>query len=166
MRLLLVRHAIAADATTAPGGDALRPLTAEGRERFARGARALAELVPDLALVLTSPIVRARQTAEMLAAAYPEPPPVDALDALGPGGDSDAVLRALARLEAAPALALVGHEPGISALAGLLLTGQARSLTAFKKGGAALVDWLPGAPAGSALLFWHLTAGQLRGLAP
>ncbi|MCM2269545.1 MAG: histidine phosphatase family protein, partial [Thermoanaerobaculia bacterium] len=61
MRLLLVRHAIASDAADGPGGDAARPLSAEGRRRFERGARALAAQVPELALVLSSPLLRARQ---------------------------------------------------------------------------------------------------------
>lgn len=166
MRLLLVRHAIATDASNSPGGDAARPLSAEGRLRFERGAQALAAQVPELALVLSSPLLRARQTAEILAAACGESPRRDELESLAPAGSPRATLAALARHRELPAIALVGHEPTLSALEALLLVGSERSFGIFKKGGAALVDWAPGSAPGSAALLWHLTAGQLRDLAP
>ena len=73
MRLLIVRHAIAEDrvAFAATGkDDDERPLTEEGRSRMEQGARGLRQLVPALDLVATSPLVRAVQTAEILAGAY------------------------------------------------------------------------------------------------
>lgn len=166
MRLLLVRHAIALDAREFAGRDAERPLTEDGRRRFERGARALAAQVPDLALVLSSPYVRARQTAEVLLDAFDAAPRRDELDALTPDGDPRETVAALARHRDLPAVALVGHEPSLSALEALLLVGRERSFAVFKKGGAALLDWIPASAPGSAALVWHLTAGQLRDLAP
>lgn len=165
MRLLLVRHAIAADASEFHGRDEARPLTADGRRRFERGARALAALEPELALVLSSPLVRARQTADLIAEAYVEPPQRGELASLAPGGAPRETLAALAKRRTLQAIALVGHEPSLSALEALLLTGSERSFAIFKKGGAALVDWIPGSAPGSSALVWHLTAGQLRDLA-
>ena len=66
MKVLLVRHAIALDRDTPGISDDLRPLTEEGVLRFKKTARALAELVK-ADLVLTSPLLRAKQTAEILA---------------------------------------------------------------------------------------------------
>jgi len=164
VRLLLVRHAIAAERTTFDGRDAARPLTADGRRRFARGAAALAHLVPDLELVVTSPYVRTRQTAELLLAAYGGRPRRKELDSLEPEGDVARTRQTLAS-RGETTVAVVGHEPSLSALEGLLLTGTARSIALFKKGGAALLDWRT-ADSERAILLWHLAAGQLRELAP
>jgi len=166
MRLLLVRHAIALDGADLRGRDADRPLSDEGRRRFERGAAALARLEPELALVLASPLLRARQTADLLAAAYEAAPRHDELESLAPDGAPRETLAALERLRALPAIALVGHEPSLSALEAFLLTGRERSFAIFKKGGAAMLDWIPGSQPGSSALLWHLTAGQLRDLAP
>ena len=165
MKVLLVRHAIAEDAPAFRGADRDRPLTEEGRRRFRRGAEAIAAQVPELALVATSPLVRARQTAEMIVAASARAA-LHALGALAPGGEAGEVLAWLSARRAAAAVALVGHEPDLSRLEGLLLTGQERTLAEFKKGGAALLDFPERTAAGAALLVWHLTAGQLRELAP
>ena len=77
MKLLLVRHAIAEDVRPgARGDDAARRLTAEGRGKMERAAGALSELVTELALVLSSPFVRALETAAILAAAWPKRLPI------------------------------------------------------------------------------------------
>lgn len=165
MQALLVRHAIAEDAAAFQGADRDRPLSADGRRRFRRGAEAIAAQVPDLALVATSPLVRARQTAELIVAASARAVLHEAA-ALAPEGSCAEVLAWLAGGHAAPALALVGHEPNLSLLEGLLLTGRERTLAEFRKGGAALLDFPGRIAAGGAVLVWHLTAGQLRELAP
>ena len=164
MRLLLVRHAIAEDA--AAGGDGARKLTKEGRERMVSGAAALRELVPELELVITSPLVRARETAEILARAYAKRLPLVESEALAPEGGGRDVLRLVGSQKSVNVLALVGHEPNLSQLEGYLLTGEERSLAQLKKGAAALVD-VGGTPApGLGMLLWHLTPAQLRSLAP
>jgi len=166
VRLLLVRHAIAVDGRDFAGSDAARPLTDDGRRRFEGAARALAALVPELALVLSSPYLRARETAQILREAFDETPRRDELAALAPDGAARETVAALGRHRDLPALALVGHEPSLSALEALLLVGRERPFAVFKKGGAALLDWPPGSAPGGAALLWHLTAGQLRDLAP
>lgn len=166
MKVLLVRHAIAADGASFAGPDRDRPLTDEGRRRFERGALALAAQVPDLAWIATSPLRRARQTAEILDAASDGRARLTEARELAPGGGAEEVLRLLASWREAGTVALVGHEPNLTRLEGLLLTGSERSFAELKKGGAALLD-LPGqVTAGGARLLWHLPAGQLRDLAP
>src|SRR5205085_10560847 len=115
MQLYVVRHGIAVD-----GGegmpDASRPLTEKGRRRFQKTARAFGKLGHKLDLILTSPLVRAVQTAEILAGAtnYGE---VGVLEELDPKFGVEAVRAAIeARAGKARAVAIVGHEPQLSAV--------------------------------------------------
>lgn len=169
MRLLIVRHAIAEERETAGRGggakaDRQRRLTDEGKRKFRKAAEALAEMVPDLALVATSPYARARETADLLAAAYGKAPVVSELADLAPDGDNAGVLRFALEQKALPALACVGHEPNLSALAGYLLTGRDRGFIELRKGGAILLDFPARIAAGGAILHWHLAPGMLRDL--
>jgi phosphohistidine phosphatase len=167
MRLLLLRHAIAAE--RADWGrehrdDAPRPLTDEGRKRMRREARALADLIPDLALVATSPLARCRETAEILVAAYPHKVAlVDQTD-LAPDGSGAGLLRFLQAQRALAGVACVGHEPNLSLFAGLLLTGRERSLVELKKGAGALIDFPARIAAGAGRLLWLLPPATLRAL--
>ena len=165
MRLLIVRHAIAEERAGASGRDADRRLSHEGRQKFRLGARALAALVPDLELVLTSPYRRTLETARMLSEAHLAHPPVQELAQLAPDNAPADVVSALRQSRLRAVLAVVGHEPLLSQLEGFLLTGEERSLTELRKGGAALLE-LPSLPEpGQAVLLWHLTPAQLRELA-
>jgi phosphohistidine phosphatase len=106
--LLLVRHAIAEEAHRL--GDEFRALTPEGRAAFRKHARKLAQLTP-LMGILTSPLVRAVQTAEILAEAFGLSR-VDVHPALIPGARAHRHIVKLAR-EAGPGWALVGHNPSL-----------------------------------------------------
>jgi phosphohistidine phosphatase len=168
MRVLLVRHAIAEDAATwaARGrADDERPLSEEGRRRMRRIAGALARLEGELELILTSPLPRARETAQILAAAYDGQPTLVERAELAPGGAASALLKLLQAQRALPAVALVGHEPALSLFAGLLLAGRERSVVEMKKGAGALVDFPGRIAAGAGVLLWHLPPGELRRLA-
>lgn len=158
--LYLVRHAIAEDrdATRWPD-DSQRPLTAVGIERFRRAARGLRTVVPSVERVISSPFVRAWQTAELLReeAGWPEPEPGREL-----GADRDpSEPAALARQNGVSSLALVGHEPQLSQLASLLTTGdETRLAIDLKKGG---VIALAASPGGHGVR-WIATPKLLRGL--
>lgn len=168
MRVLLLRHGIAEDrAAWAAGGhaEAARPLTEEGRRRTKKIAAALARLEPELALVATSPAARARQTAEILLAALPRGVALAEQAELAPAGGAGAALKLLQAQRHLAALALVGHEPNLSLLAGLLLAGAERSLLDLKKGGAALFDFPGKVAPGTGVLVWLLTPAQLRRIA-
>lgn len=163
MELCLVRHAIAVDRGT-PGfaDDDLRPLTPEGAKRFKQAARGLSVLVTPQ-VILTSPLVRARQTAEILMDVF-RLPNLHVSDSLA-SGDHAALLRDVAELEAQTVL-VVGHEPHISGLLSYLLSdSESRIGATFKKGAAALVS-SDGEPAvGACWLEWLLQPAALRGLA-
>lgn len=164
MRLLIIRHAIAEEREGwAPQPDTLRPLTERGRRRMRRGARGLRRLVPTLDALLSSPLTRAMQTAELVSDTY------DASDyrtvpELAPGTEHDALLALLRTLPADATVALVGHEPDLSQLAGWLLCGQPRSLIELKKGAACLLELGQQPTPGGARLLWALTPAQLRRL--
>jgi phosphohistidine phosphatase len=169
VRVLLVRHAAAVDRLAFEGADADRPLTAEGERRFRRAARALAARLPEIEVIASSPLLRARETADLLAAELAGPPERLDLGALEPDARPAAALawlRSPSSRRAFETVALVGHEPHLSRLEAWLLAARERPLAGFKKGGAALVEFPGRIAAGRALLAWHLTASQLRDLAP
>ena len=160
-----MRHAIAENRDFARWpDDSVRPLTADGVDRFRRAARGLSELVPRVDAVLSSGFARAWHTAELLTeeAGWPEPGRCEALEAGRPPAEAVGVLQG--REEGA--LALVGHEPHLSLLASLLLAGDEDAVrTDLKKGGVISLV-LPGrVEAGAAVLTWAATPRLLRRLA-
>lgn len=138
LQLYLVRHAIAAPRGEDWPDDGMRPLTPEGMTRMRRAARGLASLGVQLEVILTSPLVRARQTADILAGASSSPPAIAVVDALAPGGTPVAVVAEIAKHGKKTEIALVGHEPGIGELAAHLLGGGPG--LEFKKGAVARID--------------------------
>ena len=162
--LYLVRHAVAEERGPEWPDDSQRPLTPDGAKRWRRQASGLIAIDARPDLILTSPFTRARQTADLLAAAFPKKPKVVEMPALHPGVKPRDVLKALEADSRVASLALVGHEPGLGELAALLI--GLKSPPEFKKGGVARVDVaiLP-PPAGSGRLQWWLTPKVLRGLA-
>ena len=173
MKLLVIRHAIAEDkeAFAATGqSDDLRPLTQAGRAKMRRGAEGIRTICPRVAVLASSPLVRARETAEIVAPALGIAR-VEIVDALRPERPFDELVAWLHRRvapndqEADPTIAVVGHEPHLSGLVTWLMTSGRDSRVELKKGAACLL-YFEGAPrAGEALLRWSLTPSQLRGLA-
>jgi len=166
MKLLLVRHAIAeeAEAFIAAGGtDAQRPLTETGRKKMRKGANRLRTMLGRIDVLAHSPLLRARETAELIARACGDPPLVEcvSLDYRYP---PDAVADWLAQYPSDYLVVVVGHEPQLGLLAGLLVTGEPRPLIAFRKGGVAMIEFPESAEVGVGVLHWVLTAGQLRSL--
>jgi phosphohistidine phosphatase len=139
--LYVVRHAVAEDRDPERWpDDSKRPLTADGEARFRRAARGLRKLVPHVDLVLSSPYSRAWRTAELLAkeAGWPAPRECEALRAERAPEEAAAAVRAHAGVES---LAAVGHEPQLSQLVSLLLTGSANAVRlALKKGSVTHLD--------------------------
>ncbi|MGH7645701.1 MAG: SixA phosphatase family protein [Gemmatimonadales bacterium] len=164
MQLLIIRHAIAEDREqhTASGQeDALRPLTREGRVKMRQAATGLHRLVKTLDVLATSPLARAVQTAEIVAAEYGGPEPVT-VPALAPEQPPDAAATWLRTLRDPGTVAVVGHEPDLGILVGWLVAGRGSSVIELKKGAACLLEIHGQAAAGQATLLWALTPGQLR----
>jgi phosphohistidine phosphatase len=151
--LYLVRHGRAAERGEEWPDDGKRPLTPQGIDRFQQVVRGLSVLGVTIDTILTSPLVRARQTADILAAGLRPHPSVEVIDVLAPGTSVADVIAALARPRKAKSIACVGHEPDLGVLAARLI-GSRRALP-LKKGGICRIDM-----AGSR------TAGELAWFAP
>jgi phosphohistidine phosphatase len=158
--LYLVRHAIAADRGSEWPDDSKRPLTERGMNRFKDAVKGLRRLDVAVDEIFTSPLVRARQTAEILAAGLDGKPPIKVLDALAPGHTSASVMAQLARVAKRRRIALVGHEPDLGELAAHLI-GAGRAL-AFKKGGICRIDLGSLTSKRAASLTWFLPPNVLR----
>jgi phosphohistidine phosphatase len=162
--VFLVRHAIAfeRDAEQWPD-DRLRPLTPDGIRKFQKAARGVRRVAGTVDRVLTSPLTRARQTAEILAETIGWPVAVECPE-LAPGMSPASVVTVLRKQEI-DAIALVGHEPNLGILLSYLLGGPHAPLRfEMKKGGVARLSFSGGIHAGKASLRWILTPRMLRSL--
>jgi phosphohistidine phosphatase len=128
--------------------------------RLRKSVRGLARLGVRLDLVLTSPLTRTRQTADLVAAAFEPRPTVVAVEALAPSGTTQAVLADLAKHGKKESIAIIGHEPNIGELAARLV--GARRPFQFKKGAVCRIDIDTLPPAGPGVLRWFLTPRILR----
>ena len=152
MQLLIIRHAIAVPHGTPGIPDERRPLTPEGEARFRECARGIAALVERPDALLTSPWLRARQTAEIAAAAWGRSELVES-ESLA-GGSFEEQAEVIDRYPKDATVAVVGHEPHVSALLARILGCRDEDRLAFKKGGAALVDVAGRLADGGSLVFF------------
>lgn len=139
MFIYLVRHGIAA-ARFAGTDDRARALTPEGFEKMRFIKDALANLGVKFDEIWTSPLLRARQTADILATGARKDIPVKTVASLEPGGDFGALRTLLAEHAHLESVALVGHEPCLSEFMSHLLGASPSLMIRFKKGGVALVE--------------------------
>jgi phosphohistidine phosphatase len=160
MKCYLVRHGQAVDADDWTGTDAERPLTDKGRTRMERAAATLAALDLDVDAVVTSPLLRARQTAAILARALRREDRLTEDPRLGGGFGPEALAAILAEHGAAAALMLVGHEPGMSTTVEALCGGT----VAFKPGSIACIE-LARPSSKHGMLLWFAPAKMLAALA-
>jgi phosphohistidine phosphatase len=164
MLLVLFRHGPAGIADpTRWADDAKRPLSPRGIEKTRRAARGLKGLLGDEPRLLSSPLVRAKETADLLATAYAPALPVDILEALATGRPLGELMSRLVELGEGT-FVLVGHEPGLGRLAGLLVCGESATLP-LKKAGACAIELEGKAAPGRGSLKWLATPRILRGLA-
>jgi phosphohistidine phosphatase len=161
VNVLVIRHGPAGDpeAWKAEGrDDRLRPLTPDGKKDMREAAFGLATLQQHVDVVATSPLVRAVQTAEIIASEYECK--VVTVDVLAPDEEPEKTLEWLRTQPADRAVALVGHEPHLSSLVSYMLAGKRASFVELKKGGACLLE-TKSASAGSSVLKWLLTRREL-----
>jgi phosphohistidine phosphatase len=158
IELYIVRHAIAAERGDAWPDDTKRPLTPRGVARFREVVQGLRALDLTLDVVLTSPLTRAKQTAELLANGLSPHPPVQVVESLVPGAGYATVLEDLAKQSQRTRIACVGHEPDLGQLAARLI-GSRRPIP-FKKGGVCRIDFET--PSGPGTLNWLATPRLLR----
>ena len=150
--LFLVRHAIAEERGPEFPDDAQRPLTDDGISRFRKAVAGLTDLGVEVDLILTSPLVRARQTADLLSKGLAGHPSVIETGALSPGATHKALVTELGRHARRSAIALVGHEPHLGETAARLLGFPGRF--DFRKGGVCRIDVDAFPPPGPGQLQW------------
>ena len=160
LELYLIRHGEAAARGTEYPDDSKRPLTSQGIARLRKQTHGLNELGVAFDHIITSPLVRTRQTADVIADALKAKPSVSASDALAPAGTSASVIQELAKHMRKARIALVGHEPNIGELAARLV--GSREPIEFKKGAICRIDFEVLPPKGTGQLRWFLTPKMLR----
>jgi phosphohistidine phosphatase len=168
MELYIVRHGDAVDRAD-PGmtSDEMRPLTEAGRSETTLMAGMLGKLGVKPELLLTSPLVRARQTAEIIAELLGPKRGATVSDELAPGGSLAGVLNNLLSTGRPAQVVLTGHMPSVGELVGLLVWNQRECGIAFRTAGVARVDLPDDAPfPGNGQLRWLMpprVAGRLLG---
>ena len=148
MKVFFLRHGLAGERSEWKGNDAARPLTNEGIEKIKGIAATLAALNLGLNAIVTSPLVRARQTAEIVAQKLEVKLIEDAR--LAPGFNAEQLRAILLDHPGASAVMVVGHEPDFSDTISALIGG---GRIVCKKGGLALVE-LPDAQSRKGELVW------------
>jgi phosphohistidine phosphatase len=166
MKIYLIRHSNAVDPGT-PGyeDDSLRPLTEKGRDKMKSIASALKglDLKPDL--IVSSPYVRAQQTAEILAKVLKYKQELAFSDALVPMGNADNIIGEINEKYSVDELVLVGHEPCFSTLISTLTAGNPDLAINIKNGGACCLSSDDLHTERKAVLEWLLTPKILTELA-
>ena len=163
MDLYILRHGIAVEFGT-PGyeHDADRPLTPEGQRKLRQIADAMEALELSFDRIISSPYLRARQTAEIVAEALDARKRLELSDTLTPGGSMKRLVELLNRLEPSPAsVLLVGHEPYLSGLNSLLVSGKETFAVVMKKGGLCKLTTDSLKHGRCAALQWLLTPKQM-----
>ena len=163
MNLYILRHGIAVEPGT-PGyeRDADRPLTPEGKRKLRQIAEAMEALDLSFDLILSSPYLRARQTAEIVAEGLKARKKLELSDALAPGGSMGKLVELLHHLEPPPDNVLVvGHEPYLSGLISLLVFGEPALAVVMKKGGLCKLSIEALTHGRCAALEWLLTPKQM-----
>ena len=162
MLLHILRHA-EADALSPSGLDADRALTEAGMKRMKLVARAIARMEPELDAIFVSPLLRARQTAEPVAAACRFKGEPTVTEALLPGSDPATILD---ELEAAGcnSVLVVGHEPHLGHLFGRLVSGRRDVEVPMKKAALAIFEIHPRLGTGRAELKAYLPPRLLERL--
>ena len=163
MDIYLLRHAIAA-----PLGednhfeDAERALTPAGSKKMRDASLGLKELSPGFDLVASSPLVRARETAEIVADVLKFKDRIQLWEELAPGAPIEGVLRKLQDLQDNASALLVGHQPDIGSLASTLIFGSHQISLGFKKGGLCRIEVTELPPQSRGNLLWMLPPKILR----
>lgn len=159
MDLYIIRHAWAGQfGDPAWPNDSQRPLTDEGRERFAKMAKRLVEIGVTPDLIATSPMVRCVQTAEILAKAVGDNAQVVEREELLPGGDAESLIAWTAKqARHHEQIAWVGHAPDVGYLAAAL-HGRGARMIHFSKGAVAAIRFEGSPSSGGGELRWLVTA--------
>jgi phosphohistidine phosphatase len=159
MNLYIVRHAWAEERDDSRWpDDGLRPLTGDGKARFARFVKQLVRCGMTPSLIATSPLTRCAETAELIAAGLPDSAKIVELNELRPGSDLKGLLQwTLRQADKHKGIAWVGHAPDVDRLAAAMI-GNGESLLRFSKGAVAAIRFDGPPLLGSGELQWLVNA--------
>ena len=164
--LCIMRHGISVTrGTTAFPNDDDRPLTPEGKRKMKEIARGLARLGQKPDWILSSPLIRARQTAAIVAETLGLHLPFDLADSLRPGGSLESLLQLLGTHPERRRTMIVGHETDLSQMAARLIGASRHARMGLKKGGCCLIRFDQNPPQPPGELLWWLTPRILRQIA-
>jgi phosphohistidine phosphatase len=163
MELYILRHGLAMDrADWTQRDDSDRPLTAEGRKKTRRIAKAMLKLGLEFDWIFSSPYARARETAEIVAEILKPEKQIELRDELIAERSGKELAKLLSsRPKSAQRVLIVGHEPDLSRFISVLLTGKPDSRVVMKKGGLCKLQISQIRWGACAILEWLLTPGQL-----
>ena len=163
MNLYILRHGIAADRGAEYPNDDLRPLTGKGIKRMRREARGMRAIGVAPGVIISSPLVRAIQTAEIVRDGLDAMPQTAISETLVPEAHPQQIIQELVKSHSSSSsVMVVGHEPHLSSLVSYILTGKVSWLITLKKGALCNMDI---SASGRGQLLWALTPKQLRAMA-
>jgi len=163
--LYIMRHGIAIPrGSEGFSDDSKRPLTPQGKEKMRDIAKGLKRLGVELDWIVSSPLVRAVETAEVVAATLSSNTPTDRSEVLSPGGSPESLIPFLAKHPTRRRVLLAGHEPDLGELAARLIGAGRHANLPFKKGGCCLITFDQFPPKSAGQLVWWLTPRIMRKL--
>lgn len=160
MNLYIIRHALAEEEDSS-GDDSQRALTEKGRKKMRQIAKGLRILGTDFDMILSSPYLRAKETAEIVGDVFKMKKEVAMSDNLVPMGDPDLLIAEINEKYSVDSLAIIGHEPYLSTLISLLVAKGSPVDMTLKKGGVCRLSIDDLHHSRTATLEWLLTPGVL-----
>lgn len=164
MDIIFLRHGVAVDREDWDGAESDRPLTEDGTERTKLSCRGLHKVEPRPNILLSSPLVRARQTAEIAKEELALDAKMELTDDLSPEAAPDRLLARLAKFEQDSVILCVGHEPHISTTVSVMTARKPVVSFEIKKAGACCVRYSAQPRPGAGTLLWLIPAKVLRAL--
>ena len=164
MDCVLLRHGIAVERDEWEGPDTDRPLTERGAKRVAQVAAGLNRLGVQPTHVLSSPLIRAIETAKLVHRSLRVRSAVQIVDALLPDAPPNQLLSVMQDLPPDSCVLCIGHEPHLGLAVSVMLSGRATASFPMKKAGACLIELPIPVKPGRGVLRWWLTPSQLRAI--
>lgn len=161
LELYIIRHGLAGKSLEDEALDEERPLKKKGKEMMKDIAKGLQTLKIGFDVVVTSPLLRAKETAEIVNALCSDTKEVTVTDLLCPDASYDNLIKFLNKLKKYEKVAIVGHEPFLSGFASYCLTNNKHALISLKKGGVLKLEMDGVIKPGKCTLSWLMEPSQL-----
>ena len=159
--LFIVRHGPAGKSLEDKKLDETRPLTKKGKEKMKDIVKGLGDMDICFDKIVTSPLARCAESADLLSKCCTGKGGVESIDALKPGGSIDDLIGYLNAQEGADKVAIVGHEPYLSEFASYCLAKSKNSFIDLKKGGVIALEFESMIKPGTGKMCWMMEPSQL-----